>query len=59
MAAETKGSESKEVLEESFTLWLSKASIQKLNKLAKSRSTTARLWTKQDVVRDLVEKATR
>lgn len=57
MAAETKDSEPKDVLGESFTLWMSKASIQKLNKLAKTRSTETKLWTKQDVVRDLVERA--
>ena len=42
----------------SLTLWLPRATWEKLNKLALSRSSARRIVNRQEVVRELIKKAT-
>lgn len=41
---------------ESFTLWMPRSLLQKLNRIAVKRSGEDKLWSKQDVVRELVRR---
>lgn len=41
---------------ESFTLWMPRSLLQKLNRIAVKRSSEDKLWSKQDVVRELVRR---
>lgn len=56
MAETQKTSESDEVME-SFSVWLPRSAVEKLNRIALAKSTEKRLVTKAEVVRELVKKA--